>query len=248
MLPPVQGIRFYRKKDGTIQPRKIGLDANRVKTDPAFFVTLTNALAFGVAAVWAGRVFRLLKPFVAMHKLKAVHKKLLGHLMTGLTAAATASDEHAQRLLKGFQCNRCSFPQRPVRRLFRITYTDDNKTVTATMPPLLPAIDMSMPIGATHCKCSLLLAWVCWHSGNKRLQLYEDDTLYRINHVPTQQMQLTLEHPGFEKSFVLAAVIIQFFEASIDEQEIHPFYQGKLDTFDTLYCHLVTPQFLIHNS
>ena len=238
---PWEGVNIFRREDGTILIRKSGLTSARVKTDPAFAVTLANALAFGVAAAWAARVSRALKSTLEKYRIKGSHKRLLGRLVTGLSAARSATHEMAQSLIPGFECNRFSFSQKTVHNLFRITYSSDNQTITAVLPPLLPAVDINFPIGATHCKLSLLLTLVCWKPGIQYIRLHEDDTFYRINHVPSNQIEITLKQPDYGTWFVLAAVGIQYFMTSIDEQELYNFCNVRFNTFDILSCRLLSP-------
>ncbi len=150
-------ISFYKSKDGYLAREKGGVDASRIKNDPAFERTRENGSEFGGSA----RSGKLLRDAVRTMMQNASDSRVtsrLTKLMTqiknldgisargarnvGVAIAAPA----AQAILKGFNFNDKAILGSILFNPFDV----DLGTGVITLDDLIPINDLNTPPGATH--------------------------------------------------------------------------------------------------
>jgi hypothetical protein len=157
-------ISFYKSKDGYLAREKGGVEAERIKNDPAFERTRENGSEFGSSAKSGkllrdtvrtmmqnasdGRVTaRLTKLMTDIKKLDATSAR--GERNVGVAIAMAA----AKAKLKGFNFNN----QAILGAVLFNSFSVDGATGVITLPGLVPINDVKTPIGTTH--ISLRGAW-----------------------------------------------------------------------------------------
>ena len=107
----IGGISFYKTADGHLAREKGGVDASRIKNDPAFQRTRENGAEFGVA----GRGGKTLRNAIRILLLNAKDKRVVSRLTTDLLKIVKTDATNARgartvedgnlALLKGFEFN-----------------------------------------------------------------------------------------------------------------------------------------------
>ena len=150
-------ITFYKTQDGNLAREKGGIDADRIKNDPAFVRTRENGAEFGSSAN-AGKVLRdALRPMLMsaadnrlvsrLTKIMTQIKNLDSTSVRGARTVGTAlANPAAMALLKGFNFN--------IRAILGAVlfkpYSVDVVSGKFSIPNLVPANDIAFPSGATH--------------------------------------------------------------------------------------------------
>lgn len=150
-------VSMYKTKNGYLAREKGGIEADRIKNDPAFVRTRENNQEFGISAS-AGKLLRdSIRPLMQNASDSLVVSRLT-KIMTQIKVLDTTSprgkrsvgtgiaDPQAKTLLKGFNFNKEAI-------LGSILYnqrTLDTATGIITIPDLVPTNDVAAPAGATH--------------------------------------------------------------------------------------------------
>ena len=157
-------ITFYSSKDGKMAREKGGIDATRMKTDPAFKRTRENGAEFGSAASAAKLLrdsFRTLLATVRDSRMTA----RLTTIMTKIKALDSVSIRgernvadglqapNAVNLIKGFNFNKNAI----FRSVLNKAVLLNTATGSFTINGLVPLKDVVFPNGATH--LNLFGAW-----------------------------------------------------------------------------------------
>ncbi|MBC5863629.1 hypothetical protein [Flavobacterium turcicum] len=153
----LDGLTFYKSKDGHLVRTKGGVNKKRIMTDPAFARTRENLSEFGQNAK-AGKLIRdavglilnnakdsklssrMLQLMNSIKNLDATSERGKRKVQVGLS-----SIEGKQRL-KGFDFN----IQAPMASVLHANYTLDPATGTVTMSDFVPEEQLSKPATATH--------------------------------------------------------------------------------------------------
>lgn len=153
----IQGMTFYKTKDGTLVRKKGGVDKKRIMTDPAFVRTRENGMEFGHNAKMAQLVRRALANYLGLAKDSKVSSRLSKTMneVKNMDAQSKRGErkvwvglesEAGKNALKGFDFNLRS----PFASVFRATYSLDITTGVLTIPDLIPLLHLGVPQGATH--------------------------------------------------------------------------------------------------
>ena len=150
-------LSFYKTKDGHLAKEKSGVDADRIKNDPAFARTRENGAEFGSSAT-SGKLTRdSLRPIAQsasdnrvvsrITKLMSQIKNLdltsvRGQRKVGVAIAGAT----AKALLKGFEFNKDAL----LGSILYKPYAVNTTTGVITIPGLIPVNDIVFPQGATH--------------------------------------------------------------------------------------------------
>ena len=150
-------ITFYKTQDGNLAREKGGVDADRIKNDPAFVRTRENGAEFGSSAS-AGKMLRdALRPMLMSAGDNRVTSRLT-KIMTqiknldsvsvrgGRTVGTAIVNPTAQALLKGFNFNNRAI----LGAVLFKPYSVDLGTGAITIKGLVPINDIAFPSGATH--------------------------------------------------------------------------------------------------
>jgi hypothetical protein len=150
-------LSFYKTKDGHLAREKGGVEADRIKNDPAFVRTRENGAEFGAAAS-SGKFSRdSLRPIAntasdnrvvaRMTRLMTKIKNLDATSARGKRNAGVAMAlATAKALLKGFEFNKNAL----LGSILYKPYAVNTTTGVITIPGLVPVNDIAWPAGATH--------------------------------------------------------------------------------------------------
>jgi hypothetical protein len=154
----VGGITFYKTQDGHLAREKGGVDASRIKNDPAFQRTRENGSEFGRAGT-AGKVLRT---SIRALLLNSADNRMVSRLTQAMTRVikADATSIRGERnvidgeaeLLEGFEFN---IRGKIGTSLFApYTPTIDRVTgqIKVVIPPFIPSNMIAAPSGTTHFK------------------------------------------------------------------------------------------------
>lgn len=157
-------ISFYKTRDGYLAREKGGVEADRIKNDPAFARTRENGQEFGMAAKSGKLVRDAFRPMMMrasdgrvvsrLTKLMSDIRKLDTNSARGDRSVAVAiANQPAKDLLKGFNFNVRSVLNSILYRPFTVNTTTGVIEVT----DLVPTNHIAAPSGATH--VALTGAW-----------------------------------------------------------------------------------------
>ena len=154
----VGGITFYKTQDGHLAREKGGVDASRIKNDPAFQRTRENGSEFGRAGT-AGKVMRIALRELLLNSSDNRMVSRLTQKMTQVIKADATSIRGLRNvidgeatLLEGFEFN---IRGKLGTSLFApYTPTIDRVTgqIKVVIPPFIPANRIAVPGGTTHFK------------------------------------------------------------------------------------------------
>lgn len=157
-------LSFYKSQDGYLAREKGGVEADRIKNDPAFARTRENGQEFGMAAK-SGKLMRdAVRPLMMkasdgrvasrLTKIMSDIRKLDTNSARGQRTVANAiANQQAKDRLKDFNFNKRSILKAVLYR----PYTVDPATGVITIPDLVPVNHLAAPVGSTH--VALTGAW-----------------------------------------------------------------------------------------
>lgn len=150
-------VSFYKTKDGHLAREKGGVEADRIKNDPAFARTRENGAEFGASAT-SGKLTRdSLRPIARtaadnrvvsrMTKLMSQIKNLDATSIRGKRNVGVAiATAQAKALLKGFEFNKNALLGSILYKPYSVVVA----TGVISIPGLVPVNDIAFPTGATH--------------------------------------------------------------------------------------------------
>jgi len=150
-------ISFYKSKDGFLAREKGGVDAARIKNDPAFVRTRENGSEFGTSAS-SGKLLRDSIRTMLQNASDSRVTSRLTKLMTQIknldgtsargerNVGVGIATSEALALLKGFNFNDAAILGSILFNPFDV----DTGTGVITLDDLVPINDVSAPPGATH--------------------------------------------------------------------------------------------------
>ena len=161
----VGDLSFYKSKDGYLAREKGGVEADRIKNDPAFVRTRENGAEFGSSAS-SGKLLRdTIRPMMQNASDGRVTSRLT-KIMTQIknldptsargerNVGVGIASPGALDLLKGFNFNR----EAVLGSILFNSYNVDVATGVITLDNFVPLNEVSAPSGATH--ITLRGAWV----------------------------------------------------------------------------------------
>ncbi len=151
------GISFYKSRNGTYSARKKGgIDAKRLKTDPAFQRTRENSAEFANAASAARALRRALVSQLQSAKDSGMSARLTREMIKVLRGdlinprGKRNPMEGDLSVLAGFEFNENA----PLSISFRVPHSVSIDRVLGTLsldiPAYKPAYNVVQPVGATH--------------------------------------------------------------------------------------------------
>lgn len=163
-------VSFYKSKDGYLAREKGGVDAERIKNDPAFQRTRENGSEFGRAGK-AGRVlrnaFRLMLQNVADSKVTSrMTKEMMRIIQSDGDNARGERNVTAGEigLLEGFDFNINGKLSATLYAIYSRTIDRANGELRVNIPAYVPENVIAYPAGATHFKFLLGAAEVDFES------------------------------------------------------------------------------------
>jgi hypothetical protein len=151
-------ITFYKTQDGHLAREKGGIDANRIKNDPAFQRTRENGAEFGRAGK-AGKILRTAFRSLSMNSADSRVASRLTQLMMKVVKADAVSTRGERNvldgeteLLSGFEFNAYG----KLGSTLFAPYTPSIDRVAGSLDVEIPAFSplamLAAPIGTTHFK------------------------------------------------------------------------------------------------
>jgi len=151
-------ITFYKSKDGHLARGKGGIEANRIKNDPAFQRTRENGSEFGRAGK-AGKVLRnAIRVLLQNSRDRLVVSRLTTKMveviqmdMTNTRGERNVIDGEAT-LLEGFEFNINAKLTNTLFAPYTATINRATGELTLNIPPFVPSNMIAAPGGTTHFK------------------------------------------------------------------------------------------------
>ena len=168
----LQGMTFFKSKDGLLIRKKGGVSKSRIMNDPAFQRTRENGTEFGHNA----KMGQLMRKSVANLVMLAKDFRVSSRMSKAMSAVKNLdllSDRglrkvwigfdttEAKQLMAGFDFNVNS----PFDSVFRSQYLLDEPTGKVIIDGFNPATNLSIPQGATHATFSVAVARVDFELG-----------------------------------------------------------------------------------
>ncbi|RXG13771.1 hypothetical protein DSM03_106109 [Leeuwenhoekiella aestuarii] len=153
----LDGLTFYKGKNGYFIRTKGGISKNRINNDPAFIRTRENATEFGLAAT-SGKILRqsLAKllhntqdptlPSCLMRKLMLIKNQDTTSPRGQRSPAVGLTTPEGKVLLQNFDCNENAI----LAQVLRADYTVNTTTGEISIPDFVPGTQLVAPPGATH--------------------------------------------------------------------------------------------------
>ena len=163
----LQGMSFYKSKDGLLIRKKGGVDKSRIKNDPAFQRTRENGSEFGHNAKMGQLMRKSVANLLSLAKDYRVSSRMSQAMskVKNLDMVSPRGDrkvwigiegDEGKQLLRGFDFNLNS----PFNSVFRSQYELNTTTGEVTISNFNPATNLSLPQGATHASFSVSVASV----------------------------------------------------------------------------------------
>jgi len=152
----MDGVSFYKSKDGYLARKSGGVDKDKIKNDPAFQRTRENGSEFGRA----GKAGRLLRTSVRPLLLKAADSRVASRMtreMVKVVKSDTSNNRGERtatdgdiKLLKGFEFNQSGKLNATMYAPFTAAIDRGNGEATVEIPSFIPQNTFAAPGGATH--------------------------------------------------------------------------------------------------
>ena len=154
----IGGVTFYKSKDGYLAREKGGVDASRIKNDPAFQRTRENGSEFGRA----GNAGKVLRNSIRVLLLKASDYRMVSRLTRDMVKVIQmdATNPRGQRnvidgeaeLLQGFEFNVNGKLGTTLFAPFAVTLDRVTGDAKAEIEGFTPEVSIAAPGGTTHFK------------------------------------------------------------------------------------------------
>jgi hypothetical protein len=169
----LQGMTFFKSKDGLLIRKKGGVNKKRIKNDPAFQRTRENGSEFGHSAKMAQLVRKSVANLLSLAKDYRVSSRMV-QAMTQIKNFDLTSvrgerkvwigfgSTEAKQSIRGFDFNASS----PFNSVFRGQYDLDPNSGKVTISEFNPSKNLSLPQGATHASLSVAVSSVDFEFDN----------------------------------------------------------------------------------
>ncbi|WP_296619277.1 hypothetical protein [Marivirga sp.] len=152
----MDGVSFYKSKDGYLARSSGGVDKERIKNDPAFQRTRENGAEFGRA----GKAGRLLRTSVRPLLLKAADSRVASRMTREMVKVvkSDSTNDRGERtvtdgdvmLLKGFEFNKQGKLNATMYAPFTANIDRATGEATVNIPGFIPQNTFAAPTGASH--------------------------------------------------------------------------------------------------
>lgn len=161
----IQGMSFYKSKDGMLIRKKGGIDKSRIKNDPAFQRTRENGTEFAHNAKMGQLMRKSVANLLSLAKDYRVSSRMSQSMskIKNLDFTSPRGDRkvwvgiespEGKQSLRGFDFNLNS----PFNSVFRSQYVLDPVTGSVGIANFNPATNLSIPQGATHASFSVAVS------------------------------------------------------------------------------------------
>jgi hypothetical protein len=163
----IQGMTFFKSKDGLLIRKKGGVSKKRIKTDPAFQRTRENGEEFGHCAKMGQLMRKAVSGLISLAKdfrvssrvaqtMSAVKNQDLTSVRGSRKVSIGIQTALGKQALRGFEFNLNS----AFDSVFRSQYVLDVVTGEVSIADFNPSANLSIPQGATHATFSVAVAQV----------------------------------------------------------------------------------------
>jgi len=154
----IGGITFYKTSDGDLAREKGGIDASRIKNDPAFQRTRENGAEFGTA----GKGGKLVRNAIRILLQNAKDKRVVSRLTTDLLKVVKTDSNNERglrtvqdgdmKMLKGFEFNINGKLSSTLFTDFVSAFDRVAGDGSINIGAFSPAVRIAAPAGTTHFK------------------------------------------------------------------------------------------------
>ncbi len=180
---PVGDVSFYKSGTDYLARTKGGVDADRIKTDPAFARTRENGQEFGRA----GKASKLLRNALKGPISKTADNKVASRLTTALLKVIQADTTNARgertvlagdlSLLQGFEFNRNNGLDDMVKAAHTVSFDRTTGEATIAVDFSNPSLELNQVDGADVVKFTVGLAAVDFENSEYEVDVVESEEL-----------------------------------------------------------------------
>lgn len=169
----LQGMTFFKSKDGLLIRKKGGVNKNRIKNDPAFQRTRENGSEFGHSAKMAQVMRKSVANMLSLAKDFRVSSRMV-QAMTQIKNFDVTSARGDRKVWNGLQSTEGKQALRgfdfnlnaPFNSVFRGQYALDAATGEVTISDFNPSTNLSIPQGGTHASIGIAVTSVDFELDN----------------------------------------------------------------------------------
>lgn len=149
---------FYKSQDGHLVREKGGIDGDRIKNDPRFQRTRENGFEFG----YSGRMGKLIRDAFKTVVNQSADNRLVSRLVRNIMEVVKTDTTSARgsrnllngdiALLQGLEFNANARLSVSFTVPYDVAVNRAGGEVSITASNFVPDVQVSFPVGATHCK------------------------------------------------------------------------------------------------
>lgn len=240
-------VSFYKSKDGYLAREKGGVDADRIKNDPAFQRTRENGSEFGRA----GKAGKLLRTAFRPLLLKTSDSKVTSRLTKQLMAVIQSDVDNPRgerkvesgnlELIQGFDFNADGRLQATLYAPYEVTFDRAAGTASIDLPEFIPSNSLAYPQGATHMKMVAAVSEVNFDNDEFTYNMAESADV-AIENDAAGPLKLELAFTGNSQEILCVVFGIDFYQSVNDQM-----YAMKNGSFNCLALVEVDKPALIEN-
>lgn len=225
-------LSFYKSGGEYYARTKGGVDADRIKNDPAFVRTRENGSEFGRA----GKASKLLRNALRQLMVHAADNRVSNRLTTQMLKViqADATNARGERtvsdgdpaLLKGFEFNAGAQLAGTIYVPFATAVDRATGALEVSLPALVPTTDLAMVQDATHLRFGALGATVDFEGEAFSTKMAVSDFV-EIDSVEHEAQSLEVQIEAASPSPIFLAFSIEFFQ--MVNGEAYPLKSGALN-------------------
>lgn len=214
----IGGVSFYKSKDGYLAREKGGVDASRIKSDPAFQRTRENGSEFGRA----GAAGKLLRTAFRALLMNASDSRLVSRLTREMLKVIQEDGINARglrnvidgetELLRFFEFNIQGKLSTTLFAPFTSAIDRVAGTVVVTIPAFVPINMINAPAGATHFRIVAAGAAVDFENGTYEME-DSNSAVLELNSTATAALTLSSALTANSTSPIFAVLGVEFFQA-----------------------------------
>jgi len=173
----LDGMTFYKGKEGYLVRTKGGVSKNRIQNDPAFIRTRENGTEFGQSATSGKLLRQALTPLLVDVKDGTLMARIMKTMTlvknvdtTSIRGSRNVSNGLSTAEGKGFLKEFDFNSQAKLKAVLLADYQLNTTTGEITIPNFIPLLQMNAPGGATHVSFSSGILHLDMTTGEKELQ------------------------------------------------------------------------------
>jgi hypothetical protein len=226
-------ISFYKSKDGHLARTKGGVEADRIRSDPAFQRTRENGKEFGKA----GKAGRLLRTSLRQYLQNAADSRMVSRLTREMLKVIKSDpvNERGERtvldgdltMLKGFEFNIGGKLASTFYTSYEVTVDRVTGELKIDVPSFSPASAIASPEGASHLRLISAGAAVDFNEESYQAAASQSDKI-ELNQANTPLIELTNQLPADVTGPLFLVLGVEFFQ-SINGVS-YPLKNGKFNS------------------